>query len=292
MELANHLNKLNYFIKVAEAGSIKEGSAQAFLSQPQMTKVIQQLEEAVGAQLFLRSKSGVKMTSAGAKFHEFAKETLKNCDSLTLSVKYQSAPKSGEISIGTYDSIARYFFPSFLRYFQSLHPNFMIHLKTARSHQLITDLRKSQLQLGIVVGDKPPRGLISEVAYEDSFGLYASPNLHQSRSNELIYFDFPMNDVKSSIQRFKFGDFVSCDNLETVKALTEEGLGIGLLPHRVARDGVLAGKLINFKSNKIKVNDFDHHNIYLASTKNSDRSPSLVFFRQELLRFLKIWANQ
>ena len=94
------------------------------------------------------------------------------------------------------------------------------------------------------------------------------------------------------MRRFKFNDFTCCDNLETVKALTEEGLGVGLLPHRVARDGVLSGKLTAYKNGPVSFGSFDQHNIYLVSSKDIEKSQSLTFFRQELFRFLKVWSGQ
>lgn len=290
LKLIDQAHKLQYFKKVVEAGSIKSGSERAFLSQPHMSKVIQQLEEACGAQLLLRSKSGVEPTGAGMGLYQLSLKLLQEIDQFMQNLETPTRPLLGEIHIGTYDSIARYFFPHFLEFFEARNPKLGLHIKTARSSQIAKDILEGKIDLGIIVNADEYPNLASSCAYSDTFGLYTS-NQIQEINNRIIYFDFFKNEVKASIDRFKFYDFFCCDNIETVKSLCEQGLGVGLLPHRVARDGVLSGKLIPFRHPKIKSNFFDEHSIDICFRSNEQKEVTL-FVKDEILRFLKIWSKK
>ncbi len=59
MRLKQHLNKIEYFCMVVEAGSIKKATEVALLGQPQLTTVVKQLENILGEPLLLRSPTKV-----------------------------------------------------------------------------------------------------------------------------------------------------------------------------------------------------------------------------------------
>ncbi len=290
MKLTDHLHKMEYFLKVVEAGSIKDGSSKAFLSQPQMSKVIQQLEAILGCQLLIRSKNGIKTTKEGDMLYQHASALLKSSNQLELNIRQREKLIGGQITLGTYDSIARYFYPGFFNFFKQNHPDFKIELKTAKTKNIITDLKNDKIDLGIVVNAHLFKGILHERVYEDYFGLYISPIKDRSNKMRLIYYDFYLNNVDASLKKFKFTESITCDNIETVKSLTEESLGVGLLPHRVARDGVLKGKLTTFNHPDIKDNSFDKHSIDLIFLKRK-KPDAVEYFKSEIKRYLEIWST-
>lgn len=60
--------QIRYFLAVADAGSVRAGARRAGITQPAMTKSLRQLEEALGARLFLRTARGITLTAAGRAF--------------------------------------------------------------------------------------------------------------------------------------------------------------------------------------------------------------------------------
>jgi DNA-binding transcriptional LysR family regulator len=62
------LTQLTYFAAVAEAGSFTAAARKLAVSQPTVSAAIAELEEVVGAPLFLRSRTGVQLTPAGRDF--------------------------------------------------------------------------------------------------------------------------------------------------------------------------------------------------------------------------------
>jgi DNA-binding transcriptional LysR family regulator len=59
------LRRLKYFVAVAQEQSIGRAAIRLNISQPPLTRQIMQLEEEVGAQLFIMKNKGVEQTQAG-----------------------------------------------------------------------------------------------------------------------------------------------------------------------------------------------------------------------------------
>lgn len=292
MALKDHLNKLEYFCRVAESGSIQKASKKIGISQPQLSRVVKFLEEELEKSLIIRIPSGIQLTIDGQKLYESSIEIIKIANNIEKKIKYDQAILKGTIRIGTYDSIARYFFPDFIRYIKTTAPDLKIHLETGRSSDMLDRLKKKKLDLAIVVSEEEKlKSFKSRKIYQDSFGLYRSPTQGEDFNNKLIYYDFAQNDTENAMKFFNFTESIQCDNLETVRSLTEQAMGVGLLPHRVARESVMVKKLVPFKHPKIKTNTFDYHDIFLCQIKNH-KSDEIDFVTKESERFLSIWSEK
>ena len=62
------LQRIEQFISVVDVGSIRGAARQLAMSQPALSRALQQLEEELGVQLMLRSGRGVVLTAAGSAF--------------------------------------------------------------------------------------------------------------------------------------------------------------------------------------------------------------------------------
>ncbi len=76
------LSQLEYFIKVAECGSITKAAQELFLSQPSLTKSIAGLEAQYNVRLFERTAKGITVTPQGQEFLEYAKAAVDACKAL------------------------------------------------------------------------------------------------------------------------------------------------------------------------------------------------------------------
>lgn len=77
------IKQLEYFITVAEYGSINRASEALFTSQPNISKSINSLEQELKLKLFIRSNKGVKLTSSGKEIYDYAKNMLTNYKIIT-----------------------------------------------------------------------------------------------------------------------------------------------------------------------------------------------------------------
>lgn len=77
------LSQLEYFIKVAECGSITRASQELYMSQPSLTKSISNLEAEYQVKLFRRTPRGIALTERGRIFLDYARHTLDAASALT-----------------------------------------------------------------------------------------------------------------------------------------------------------------------------------------------------------------
>jgi LysR family hca operon transcriptional activator len=70
------LTQLEYFVAVAESGSVTRAAARCAVSQPPMTRQIRALEDELSAQLFLRGARGMVLTREGERLLSHARAVL------------------------------------------------------------------------------------------------------------------------------------------------------------------------------------------------------------------------
>lgn len=70
------LNQLKYVITTAKSNSLNEAAKKLFISQPSLTASLHSLEQELGFDIFLRSKSGISLTVKGASFLGYARSVV------------------------------------------------------------------------------------------------------------------------------------------------------------------------------------------------------------------------
>ena len=88
---------LEYFLRVAELGSINKASADLQLSQPALSRHIAALEHELGTRLFTRTQGGVVLTEGGKLLADRARPLLRQFAMVKEQVGEMAA---GQLSIG------------------------------------------------------------------------------------------------------------------------------------------------------------------------------------------------
>ena len=289
MRLREHLEKLNYYVAVVEAGSMRQASEVVLIGQPQLTKVVMYLEDLLGAQLLIRSRQGVVPTKEGDQLYRFSKQLLDSADQFEFGLKSEGRRLAGVVTIGTYDSISRYFFPGFIKYLKGVAPQLDVSLLTGRSQDLIKKVRRGEVDLSVFVGECQKPNIKSQVVYLDSFGLFHSKGLEAQFLETLIYFPDAVGEAPLPTGAGRFKYFHRCGNLETVVSLVGSGLGVGLLPRRVAQEPMVSGKFVEVHGSQTK--GLHQHPISVALNTKTESEVS-AFVYDEILRFLGIWSGK
>lgn len=95
------LRVLRYFLVIAEEGSISKASEVLHITQPTLSRQIKELEEELGAELFIREKRNMTLTKAGEYLVDRAREILSLSDKTTQEFMNQRKQLfSGHLSIG------------------------------------------------------------------------------------------------------------------------------------------------------------------------------------------------
>lgn len=84
-------NSLKYVVTVDKYESISKAAEELYLSQPNISKAIQNIEKEVGFQIFTRTSRGVKTTPEGKEFVKKASKLIKNFDEFSQEFKSSSS---------------------------------------------------------------------------------------------------------------------------------------------------------------------------------------------------------
>ena len=95
------LEQLRQFIAVAQKGNFRKASKELGISQPALTRSIQNLEQYFNAPLFDRLASGVTLTYYGRSVMEWAEETVASSLNIKRYVHLLSEASTGTLVIGT-----------------------------------------------------------------------------------------------------------------------------------------------------------------------------------------------
>lgn len=71
-----NIQQCRYVVTIAKAGSFSEAAKQLFVTQVSLSSAIKDLEIELGVRIFLRSKSGVRLTEEGSDFLVYANRIL------------------------------------------------------------------------------------------------------------------------------------------------------------------------------------------------------------------------
>ena len=69
-------NEFEYFLTIAELGSLSKAAEKLYVSQPSLTQYINRLEDNLGIKLFDRSKSPINLTPAGELYLKYAVDSM------------------------------------------------------------------------------------------------------------------------------------------------------------------------------------------------------------------------
>ena len=109
------ITTLEYFIAVAEAGSIRAAAQKLYLAQPSLTKSLQSMEQELGVQLFTRTSSGIRLTIAGETILPQARQVI--------------ALYNGWLELGTVTSLKKVDVYSHISLAEFLVPDILLRLR-------------------------------------------------------------------------------------------------------------------------------------------------------------------
>ena len=128
------LRQLEYFVRIADTGSINEAARKLNMSQPPLSYSLRQLEGELGAELFTRSAKGVELTAAGRLLYERAENLLEFAHSTKKEVS--EAGKRRVLRIGITSSTVPTVLP-FIAEFALLNPDVSFEVHDGSSYTLL-----------------------------------------------------------------------------------------------------------------------------------------------------------
>ncbi len=255
-KLKDHIEKLNAFVEVSRAKSFHRAARNLNVSQPSLSQAVRILEEILETRLLVRSQKGVELTQSGQTLLHFSERLISEVGGIESRLRTPSHPMAGTVTFGTYASLMSYLLPKFLVQISRKYPQLTLGVVTLKSEELSAMLVSRRCHF--VIGTVPfkQKSITQFELYSDYFGFFCSKVKKSSSKNSdfknmpLIYvaqakdgegrtLEETLNDAGHQ-HLYQY----DIDNFESVRSLVCEGLGIGILPVRLAKAFVESGQLV------------------------------------------------
>ena len=142
---------LRYFLAVAREESVSRAAEFLHITQPNLSRQIQNLEEEIGQQLFVRGSRKLVLTEAGILLRKRAEEILELYEKTEAELNAPSGQISGDVRIGGGESYAVQLIARVAKEIQSEHPNVKFHFYSGDTHDVTERLDKGLIDFGLLI---------------------------------------------------------------------------------------------------------------------------------------------
>ena len=143
------LQQLRQVLALAEHGSFVRAAAALHISQPALSRSIQNLERRFGSELFVRSSSGVVPTDLGRLYIERARDVLRMADELDRDAVTHGALSTGRVAVGGGPYPTESFLGPAAARFTGQFPRIQVQLRARDWDELLRELRSRELDFFI-----------------------------------------------------------------------------------------------------------------------------------------------
>lgn len=142
------IERLEYFIKVADAQSINSASNDLHISQQALNQSMTNLEKELGVSLFIRSNRGIMLTDKGKEFYSVAFDIVEKWNNFKTFF-YQENNLHGHYTIGIFPYIEVDYYSIFMTSIEKNYPKIEIDTIIAFNEELITMLENKKIDIAI-----------------------------------------------------------------------------------------------------------------------------------------------
>ena len=179
---------LRYFLAVAEELHFARAAERLHIEQSPLSRAIRELEEELGAQLFVRTSRSTRLTLAGKLLMENAPRVLLALDQARESVKAAANGFHGRLRVALSDGISPSRLPALLARCREEDPEIEIRLFEVPLAQQLSGLRDDLYDAGFSMADEVGDGIIIEPAWEDEL-MVAMPARHELLAHRRVPLD-------------------------------------------------------------------------------------------------------
>lgn len=172
------LRHLHTFVAVAQQGTLGRAAETLNLSQPALSKTLNELEQLTGTRLFDRGRLGAQLTPPGEQFLTHAVKVLDALNNAAQALNRKEGLNSDIVRIGALPTAALGILPAVLGQFHRQHKDTMLQVATMNNTMLLAGLKSGEIDIGIGRMSDPELmgGLNYELLFLESLKLVVRPN--------------------------------------------------------------------------------------------------------------------
>lgn len=258
------IRHLRYLLAVGQELHFGRAADKLFITQPALSRQIQQLEEEIGVKLLERNKRNVALTTAGAYLMDEAEYIINHLNNVIESTKRKAKGEEGEVRIGFVGSAMQNVIPDLLVRLNEQYPKLHTSLDELSNKEQLNALLHDRLDIGFVRMERVPADFEQLVVFEDSFSLVLPTDhsltaatfqsLNELKNEQFILFSHEYSqeyyeNIMSIFTDHGFEPHVSHRSVHanTIFRLVEKHLGVAIVPSALASGVDLGVKFISLE---------------------------------------------
>lgn len=200
------IRELKYFLVIAREQSISKAAEFLYITQPSLSRQMQNLEKEIGKQLFIRGNKRITLTDAGILLRKRAEEMLSLYEKTQAELSAPSENISGEIYIGGGESYSVRTVAQAAYEVQKLYPAIGFNFFSGDASDVTEKLDKGLIDFGILV-DLPDISKYNSLRlpYADEWGVLMRKDSPLSEKQFIIADDLRDKPIITSQQSLQKG---------------------------------------------------------------------------------------
>ncbi|MGI9091595.1 MAG: LysR substrate-binding domain-containing protein [Gemmatimonadaceae bacterium] len=253
-----NLHHLRVFAAVAEHGGFSRAADALRLSQPAVSKTVQELERQVGLPLFDRVGRTPRLTEAGQALFARASELFGVERMAEDELNALRGLARGILRVGASTTVATYLLPPLLARFHGQHPGVTLRVASVNTRAVARLLLEGRLDVALVEGPVVHERIQVTPWLEDELVLIARPDHHLAKRRRVVAADlmaeaFVVRERGSGTRAVAERALaehgvhprvaVQLGSTEAIKQAVVAGLGLAIVSRAAAADQLALGHI-------------------------------------------------
>ena len=256
------IRQLRAFVAIAESGTFTAGALRVHVTQAAISMQIRQLENEIGAKVFVRAPRHVILTEAGEQLLRRARQILREHDAALDEIAELAGAERGRLRIGSASAmVLTDQLPAILADLRAQHPGAEIGVTSGTSEVLVDQILAGDIDIAFVSLPVDVRGIKTERLSEDQLVAIASPKhkLAKQRTisaytlaGERLILGERGGNTRRLIDQFFAQAGVTLhvamelSRQQAIRRMVEADMGVGIVPLQSVIDEVENGKLVRW----------------------------------------------
>lgn len=159
------------FAIVVEQSSLNKASKQLNLSQPALSRKIARLEEDLGVELFNRKGKRLQLTETGQEVYNYALEQRRRHHHFLKSISRRKQTSRETVTLGASLTTIQTTLPLLVQAMMNKQPELELKLVTGKTHEIVSQVKESKLDYGVVASAIDDPGLGCVPLFQDHLEL-------------------------------------------------------------------------------------------------------------------------
>lgn len=252
------LRSIQYFVQIAELGSITRAAEHLRVAQPALTRHIQSLEQQLHTQLLVRLPRGVRLTGAGRQFLERCRRIQLELDRAREEVRDGADAPGGRVVLGVSPTVAPMLVPGCIERVARQCPQVSLKIIEGFSGQLYDALLSGRLDVAILTNPSPSRALRLIPLISEPIVVITSPQprgtrkwftLEELSGTPLVVTEGLRTLVEEQLARHgaRLNVSAEVDAVEAIRRLVCRGAGTTLMPVSAFHDDIASGQVAAYQ---------------------------------------------